>query len=68
MTTLDVNTKKYHVFAPMGRFQLESIRCVYYLSEITKRTSNLKKNIAIVFINHQSNPPKRPQSAVGTLF
>ena len=21
----DINTKKYHVFAPMGRFQLESI-------------------------------------------
>ena len=20
----DINTKKYHVFAPMGRFQLES--------------------------------------------
>ena len=35
-----VNTKKYHVFAPMGRFQLESIylyfppssQLVYYVS------------------------------------
>ena len=24
-TSLFINTKKYHVFAPMGRFQLESI-------------------------------------------
>ena len=38
-------------------------RCVYYLSEITTLTSNLKNSI-LVLINLQSNPPKRPQSAV----
>ena len=25
LVSLGINTKKYHVFAPMGRFQLESI-------------------------------------------
>ena len=37
-------------------------RCVYYLSEITTRTSNLK-NTVLVLIDLQSNPPKRLQSA-----
>jgi hypothetical protein len=34
-------------------------RCIYYLSEITTRTSNLK-NTALLLIDLQSNPPKRP--------
>ena len=37
-------------------------RCVYYLSEITTRTSDLK-NTLLVLIDLQSNPPKCPQSA-----
>ena len=36
-------------------------RCVYYLSEITTRTSNLR-NTVLVSIDFQSNAPKRPQS------
>ena len=42
-------------------------RCVYYLSEITTRTNNLK-NTLLVLMALQSNPPKRIQStgAYGT--
>ena len=42
-------------------------RCVYYWPEITTCTSNLK-NTVLVLIDLQSNPPKRPQSTVDTLF
>jgi hypothetical protein len=38
-------------------------RCVYYLSEITTHTSNLKNTI-LVLIDLQSYPPKHPQSSV----
>ena len=42
-------------------------RCVNYLSEVTTHTSNLK-NTVLVRIDLQSNLPKRPESAVDTLF
>ena len=42
-------------------------RCVYYSSEITTHASNLK-NTLLVLIGLQNNPPKRSQSALGTLF
>ena len=39
-------------------------RCVYYLSEITTRTSNLKIILySYVLIDLQSNPSKHPKSA-----
>ena len=44
-------------------------RCVYYLSERTTGTSNLKNTVSLlVLIDLESNPSKRPHSAVGTLF
>ena len=39
-------------------------RCVYYLSEIKTRRSNLKNAILVRTHRPQSNPPKRPESAV----
>ena len=36
--------------------------------EITTRTSNLKIQYSYMLIYLQNNPPKRPQSAIGTLF
>ena len=43
-------------------------RCVYYLSEITTRASNLKNTYSYILIDCQSNPLKRRQSAEVTLF
>ena len=37
-------------------------RCIYFLSQITTRTSNLKIPYSYVLIDLQSIPPKRPQS------
>ena len=42
-------------------------RCVYYLSEITTRTSNLK-NTALVLIDHQSYLPKLENETMGRIF
>ena len=40
---------------------------VFITCQKLRCTSNLK-NILLVLIDLQSNPPKRPQSAVGKLF
>ena len=42
-------------------------RYVYYSSEITTRTRNLKITV-LLLIDIESNPPKHAQFAVGTLF
>ena len=44
----------------LGALGCVNNRCVYYLSEITTRTSNIK-NTVLVLIGLQSIPPKNTQ-------
>ena len=42
------NTKKYHVFAPMGRFQLEStVNCPSQETEVTSTPTRPVDNVVI---------------------
>ena len=51
--SLDINTKKYHVFAPMGRFQLESI--YLYFPPSSQLVENKGKLIHLILFNLNKN-------------
>ena len=63
MNTIVLNTKKYHVFAPMGRFQLESIY-LYFIYLIAGTTVENKGKLILTIVLDQQYFLERQQNTL----